>query len=194
VAVYSHPTLDPALYPAGMELPANQSAVAWSAVWAGAVVAVAISLALLAIGSGFGLATASPWPGVGPSAKEYTVEAGIWLIVMQWISSLFGGYIAGRMRTRWQIHTDEVFFRDTAHGLLSWALATIAVAGVAVLSTSLATVATPAVDVAVTPQAAEAARKVASAFSILTGLSLFVGAFIASAAAVLGGRLRDKHP
>ena len=195
MAVYSHQTLDPVLYPAGLELQTNQSAVAWSAIWAGAVVAIGVTLILMPLGSGFGLTQASAWPGAGPSPKEFTIGAGIWLIVMQWISSLFGGYIAGRMRTRWQIHTDEVYFRDTAHGLLAWALATIAIAIVAVVSTSLAAAAAAsATDVAATPQAADAARQAAASFSIIGALSLLVGAFIASVAAVLGGRLRDKHP
>jgi hypothetical protein len=194
MAVYSHPTLDPSLYPAETELQSNQSAVAWSAVWAGAVVAIGITLILLPLGSGFGLTQASAWPGLGASPREFTVGAGIWLIIMQWVSSLFGGYIAGRMRTRWQIHTDEVFFRDTAHGLLAWAVSTIAVALVAVLGSSLATAAVTPLDVSVNLQAAEAARKAAASFSIIGGLSLMVGAFIASVAAVLGGRLRDKHP
>ena len=93
MAVYSHQTLDPVLYPAGLELQTNQSAVAWSAIWAGAVVAIGVTLILMPLGSGFGLTQASAWPGAGPSPKEFTIGAGIWLIVMQWISSLFGGYM-----------------------------------------------------------------------------------------------------
>jgi hypothetical protein len=55
---------------------------------------------------------------------------------MQWISSALGGYITGRLRTRWVgTHTHEVFFRDTAHGLVTWAVATVLVA--ATLATSL---------------------------------------------------------
>jgi hypothetical protein len=37
-----------------------------------------------------------------------------------------GGYLAGRLRTKWaNIHTDEVYFRDTAHGFLAWAVALV---------------------------------------------------------------------
>jgi hypothetical protein len=54
------------------------------------------------------------------------VTAAIWLIVTQWLSAAVGGYIAGRLRTRWiGTHTHEVFFRDTAHGLITWAVATL---------------------------------------------------------------------
>jgi hypothetical protein len=50
----------------------------------------------------------------------------LWLIVMQIISSSMGGYLAGRLRTKWaNIHTDEVYFRDTAHGFLAWAVALV---------------------------------------------------------------------
>jgi hypothetical protein len=42
------------------------------------------------------------------------------------MSSAVGGYVAGRLRTKWLgVHTDEVFFRDTAHGFLAWAFATL---------------------------------------------------------------------
>ena len=42
-------------------------------------------------------------------------------------------------------------------------------------------------------QAADAARKAASEASILTALSMLVGAFIACIAAALGGQRRDLH-
>ena len=101
------------------------SAVSWPAIIAGAVVAAATSVLLLALGSGFGLASVSPWAG-GASPLTFTVMTAIWLIVMQWVASGLGGYLTGRLRTRWiGTHVHEVFFRDTAHGFLSWALATV---------------------------------------------------------------------
>jgi hypothetical protein len=101
------------------------STVSWAAIIAGAVVASAVSVLLLALGSGFGLASVSPWAG-GASPITFTVMTAIWLIVMQWIASGLGGYLTGRLRTRWiGTHVHEVFFRDTAHGFLSWALATV---------------------------------------------------------------------
>jgi hypothetical protein len=37
-----------------------------------------------------------------------------------------GGYLAGRLRTKWAtIHSDEVYFRDTAHGFLAWSVALV---------------------------------------------------------------------
>jgi hypothetical protein len=110
---------------------APASAVSWSAVVAGAIVAAALSLVLLLMGSGLGLTMISPWSNSGVSATTFAVSTAIWLIVVQWLSSALGGYLTGRLRTRWAgVHSDEAFFRDTAHGLLMWALVTVLLAGV----------------------------------------------------------------
>jgi len=96
------------------------------------VAAAGISLILLLLGSGVGLTMVSPWAGESASFTTVSATAAIWFVVVQWLSSAFGGYLTGRLRTKWAgIHTDEVFFRDTAHGFLSWALATVVVAGLA---------------------------------------------------------------
>jgi hypothetical protein len=147
------------------------SAVSWSAIFAGAFAAAAAALVLAAVGSGFGLASVSAWPNSGVSATTFTVMTAIWLVVVQWLASGLGGYVAGRLRTKWaNTHTHEVFFRDTAHGFITWAVATIKAR-----------------------QAADAARKAASEASIYTALSMLVGAFIACIAAALGGQRRDLH-
>ncbi|MDB5370109.1 MAG: hypothetical protein JWP20_1667 [Roseomonas sp.] len=268
----------------------SQSAVSWGAIIAGAFAAASISLILVALGSGLGLASVSPWAGAGSSGTTIGVMTLIWFIVMQWLSSGVGGYMAGRLRTKWAgIHTDEAFFRDTAHGFLAWALATVLTVGLLASAATSAigtgvqaaasvgagavqgavNAAGPAmaggydidalfrraqpdaasssgdaqaeagriiangissgdvpeadraylaqmvaaragisaadargrVDTAITrareaadqaKAAADSARKVASTISIFTALSMLVGAFIASAAAAFGGRLRDE--
>ena len=277
------------------------SAASWPAIFAGAVVASSVSLVLFALGSGLGFAAISPWPGHGITAKTFAITTAIWLIVMQWVSSLVGGYITGRLRTRWiGTHTHEVFFRDTAHGFITWAVATVLVAAVAatsafsaieggvhavagaassgaaaaaqgaatgaaaqpdsqanaygvdklfrsaggagsngqasgdprieaahIIANAWSSGAVPDADrsyltelVAArtgVPQAdaqkrvdefiagaldaetkakaeADAARKVAAEAAIYMALSMLMGAFIASVAAALGGRLRDEHP
>jgi hypothetical protein len=269
------------------------SAVSWAAVLAGAVVAAAASIILLSLGSGLGLASLSPWSTDNPSVTTFTVMTAIWLIVVQWVASGLGGYMTGRLRTKWvDLHSQEVFFRDTAHGFLAWAVATLLTAaiitsastamvgsGVRAASTvaggaaqGATTAATGAAatraydvdslfrsaktddgsgpmddtrteasrilamgvtngdvpaadrtylaqliaartgiseadaqkrvdDVVAQEKAAEAkmrdaadkARKAASAFSIFTALSMVIGAFIASVAAAFGGRSRDEH-
>lgn len=105
------------------------SGVSWAAVTGGAFVIAALSTAFVALGSGLGFASISPWPNSGASATTIGVAAIAWLILMQLMASAMGGYLAGRLRTRWtNIHNDEVFFRDTAHGFLSWCLAAVATA------------------------------------------------------------------
>jgi hypothetical protein len=106
------------------------SAVSWPAIFGGALVAAAASLVLVALGSGLGLASVSPWRDAGASATTVAWMTAAWLIVVQWFSSGLGGYVAGRLRTKWaNTHTHEVFFRDTAHGFITWAVGTILVAG-----------------------------------------------------------------
>jgi hypothetical protein len=281
---------EPSLIAAAPPGEAATSAVSWTAIIAGALVAASLSLLLLTLGSGLGLASVSPWPGAGASATTFTVMTAIWLIVVQWVASGAGGYLTGRLRSRWvRTHTHEVFFRDTAHGFITWALATVA--GAAVLASaasvvigtgvraagtmavgaaqSVANTASPSInpyDVdtllrsarpdANTPpsdaraevtrilakgvttrgvsaadrsylkaiiaertgippeeaqkrlddvtaqiqavdtkarQAADTARQAGAMASIYTALSMLIGAFIASAAAALGGRHRDAH-
>jgi len=274
-----------------------RSAVSWAAIIAGAVAATAATVILLVLGTGVGLSIISPWYRAGASAATVGVSAVVWLVVVQWISSGLGGFLAGRLRTKWVgVHTHEVFFRDTAHGFLAWSLATVAgalvfasvtasgVSGVAKGTSDVAAatsraaqadvqnghagagdrsayfvdtmfrsansadgdkadspaeatrilvrsiqdgrvVLSPAdkaymaqmvaartglsqpeaeqrVDTVVNQlndaeqkvrQAADVARKRAAQLSIATALSMLIGAFIASAAAALGGRIRDEY-
>lgn len=110
----------------------NVPALTWGPIIGGAAAACAISLILLLLGSGVGLTMVSPWGGESASFTTVSVTAAIWFVIVQWLSSALGGYLTGRLRTKWAgAHTDEVFFRDTAHGFLSWALATVVVAGLA---------------------------------------------------------------
>ena len=263
-----------------------KSAASWPSIIAGAFVAAASTVILIALGSGIGFASISPWHDRGASLTGFAITTAIWLIVTQWISAALGGYLAGRLRTRWiGTHTHEVFFRDTAHGLITWSVATILVVAVGASSfmsaagtgaaammaksgkvedhanspvspyeidklfrssnfggaalmadarteaahiaanvfvdgsissadraylveqVSARTGASQAdaqarVDnfVAAVTQAqaklkteADAARKAAAEAAIYLALSMLIGAFIASVAAALGGRIRDEH-
>ncbi len=100
--------------------------VSWGAISAGAVVAAALSLALIALGVGLGLSAISPWSGSGASAATFKIGSGIYLAVVAILASTVGGYLAARLRTKWiTLNPNEVFFRDTAHGLITWAFATV---------------------------------------------------------------------
>jgi hypothetical protein len=95
-------------------------AVSWAAIPVGAFVIAAVTLLLLTLGSGPSLSSVSSWCGSGVSATSFTVMAAIWLIVVRWLSAGLRGYATGRLRTQWAgVHTHEVSFRDTAHGLLA---------------------------------------------------------------------------
>lgn len=101
-------------------------AINWAAVAAGTFANAALTLLLLAFGAGMGFSAISPWSDSGVSMTTFSIGTGLYLIVMAMLASTVGGYIAGRLRTRWAaVHTDEVFFRDTAHGFLSWACAAV---------------------------------------------------------------------
>ena len=100
--------------------------VSWAAVTAGAIVSCALTLVLLAFGIGLGLSVVSPWAGSGVSATTFKIGTGLYLVVIAMLSSSIGGYIAGRLRSRWiGVHGDEVYFRDTAHGFIAWAFASV---------------------------------------------------------------------
>jgi hypothetical protein len=102
------------------------SGVSWPAIFAGAIVSCALTLVLLTLGVALGATSVSPWSGSGVSATTFKVATGIYLIVIAMISSSLGGYIAGRLRTKWTgVHGDEVYFRDTAHGFITWAFASV---------------------------------------------------------------------
>ena len=110
----------------GRDSEAALPALSWQAVVAGALAAASVTLLLVALGSGVGFASISPWPSGGASAGTFAIATAIWLIAVQWVSAGIGGYLAGRLRHDWPgAHSHEVFFRDTAHGFLSWALAAL---------------------------------------------------------------------
>jgi MFS family permease len=193
----------------------SQSAVSWGAVVAGAVAALALSLVLVALAAGFGLQVVSPWPSASPSTDDFTPILGCGMIVVQVLACALGGYLAGRLRTKWQnVHSHEAHFRDTAHGLLVWAVSTLAGVLIAAsalappaaeMATSAATTvaqgmtdaasATPAAvaaDPAALRRQAERAKNVAAQFSLFMGIGLLLSAFVASVAAAIGGLRREE--
>lgn len=168
----------------------------WGAIIGGTLGAIAVTIVLFTAGSGFGLSTIEPWSFANRAPETFAVGAAIWLVVMQWLSAAVGGYLAGRLRAKWVgLRTDEVLFRDTAHGFLAWALATVIVAALFTLGTLGAGAAVVTGEAAPVAEATTAltaeAREAAANFSIITALSLLVGGFIGAAAGGLGGYHRD---
>ncbi|HTN66994.1 MAG TPA: hypothetical protein VL051_12515 [Burkholderiaceae bacterium] len=154
---------------------ARTAGVSWGAVFAGAAVAAALSLILLILGFGLGLSAVSPW-----SYNEHATALGaasiIWIAFMQLAASAIGGYLAGRLRVKWaSVHADEVYFRDTAHGLLTWAVASLftaallagatraALGGAIDIGTGASATAAPAVAAAVTSSQSNSASPAGAA-------------------------------
>lgn len=120
---------DPNAASAPLRAESGISGVSWAAIFAGALAAAALSLVLFILGIGLGLSSMSVWSGEGAESETVAWGAIAWLTFTQLASAGVGGYIAGRLRVRWHgVHTDEVYFRDTAHGFLSWSLATLVMA------------------------------------------------------------------
>src|SRR5688500_471214 len=147
---------------------AQASGVSWGAVAAGAFVAAALALILLLLGAGLGLSAISPWANEGASAKTVGVAAIVWMIAVHLISSAMGGYLAGRLRTKWvNVHTDEVYFRDTAHGLVSWAVGTVLTA--ALLTSAATSIVGGVAKAGATAAGASAAAGIAAGASAMDG-------------------------
>jgi hypothetical protein len=159
------------------------SGVAWAAIIGGTLTAMAVAIMLGPIGAALGYASASPWSHAANPVKAFSIATAIWLVVVQWISAGLGGYITGRLRTKWVgAHTHEVFFRDTVHGFLTWALASV-------IGALLLFAATMGSGRAGMPGGADVSPTVMFAYS----LSMFVGAFISCVTGALGGHDRDIH-
>lgn len=156
----------------------SQSGVSWAAIFAGALAAGVLSLLLFMLGIGLGLSSVSVWSGSGADGSTVGWGAVVWLVVTQLLSAAVGGYLAGRLRTKWQgVHTDEVYFRDTAHGFLAWALATI---GMVILAGSVLSSALTGVG--------KAAGAVASgAATVAGGAASAVGGAVGTVGSVAGG-------
>ena len=117
----------------------NQSGVSWSAIFAGAAAAAALSYVLVILGFGLGLSSVSPWANDGAGSQTIGVATILWLAFTQIVAAGMGGYLAGRLRVKWAyVADDEIYFRDTAHGFLSWAIASLVV--VAFLATAVGNV------------------------------------------------------
>jgi hypothetical protein len=150
---------------------ANASGISWAAVAGGAFAIAALALILLMLGVGLGLSSISPWAAAGPSSRAIGAATIVWLILTQALASAMGGYLAGRLRTKWaSIHSDEVYFRDTAHGFLAWAVGVVITAAfltsaaTSIVGASVALGREPVAAAAMTAPAAEpGARSTADA-------------------------------
>lgn len=146
--------------PDGAESP--RSAVSWGAVFAGAVIAAAVSAMLVTGGTGLGFLSMSPWRDEGASGSALAIGSIAWLFATQIIAYGSAGYVAGRLRTKWtDAANDEIYFRDTAHGFLVWALS--AVVALVLLGSTIASVMSGAAKAGATLAGAGASAATAAA-------------------------------
>ena len=191
-------------YNVGVALPSVTSerplaAISWSAIWAGAFVAVASSLLLSLAAAGIGFDVGTPGLATRASLKAFAPEVGAGAILIQVLSAALGGYVAGRTRTIWTtLHDDESHFRDTAHGLVVWAVASVAGILLAALvlapyadalSATAAAAAPPP-----TPAEAQRAASIASQSALFLAIGMLLSAFVSAIAARIGGlRHEEMH-
>lgn len=150
---------------------ASSSAVSWGAIFAGAAAAASLSLILLILGAGLGLTSVSPWESRGLDAGTVGIAAIAWLTFTQIIASGMGGYLSGRLRTKWvDTHTDEVYFRDTAHGFLAWAVA--ALVSAVLLTSTVGSILGGGAKIVGTVAGGAAATTAAGAASMANGSSM----------------------
>lgn len=176
----------------------NRSYIEWGAIIAGAVVACAISTVLVQFGTVVGLTQTSPTLNADANITPgFVLGTGIWLLWVQILSSLSGGYLAGRMRTPIadvNATAHESDMRDGVHGLVVWALSTLMVVIAVGVATSVAAIADNPVDDAVRIADVSAADKNATViFAFFAASSSLVSAVIAWAAATAGGNHRDTR-
>jgi hypothetical protein len=171
--------------------------VSWAAVWAGAIVAVAVTIVLTLAGAGLGYSLSYSAVATRGSLTGFTPEVGAGAMVVQVLAGGIGGYLAGRLRVLWHgVHDDEAHFRDTAHGLIAWALATliVVVLGMAVLApyADALTAQAAAAQVAPTPEEAQRAANIAAQSSLFMAVGLLLSAFVAAVAGRIGGMRNEQ--
>jgi hypothetical protein len=185
---------------------AHASAVSWGAIVAGAAAAAALSLIMLMLGIGLGLSSVSPWAHNGVSAATFGVSTILWVTFTQLVASGMGGYLAGRLRTKWvAVHTDEIYFRDTAHGFLAWAVASLATAALltsvigSIVSGGIQAGASAAAGAATTATGAAAGSGMAKSDSVSGPMGYFVDSLFrkdmsaaAAGAALAGSRIMAR--
>jgi hypothetical protein len=98
------------------------SYIHWGPGIVGAIVAAAMSFVLMGFASAVGLMVASPSPTWRDTSVWLTILSGFWIVLVTVSSFAVGGYLAGRVRSKWAAALDEIEFRDGTHGLIAWAI------------------------------------------------------------------------
>lgn len=170
------------------------SYVEWSPVIAGTVLACAVSLVLLQFGQALGLSATTHYDDSYTAGKVFAI--GLWLLWVQLMASMSGGYLAGRMRGPWEKATHESELRDGAHGLLVWAASTLVAAAVAAIGAVLATIAVHHGIDADAGRDTHISEALARRYGIIFGFGMVASSIVSAVAAwwmgTLGGDHRDR--
>lgn len=182
----------PSAYVASQALRPVNPTVSWSAIFAGAAVGLGISLFLTVLAAGLGFSLGFPGLASRGSLAVFTPEVGAFAILVQVLSAGFAGYLAGRLRHIWaDAHSDEAHFRDTAHGVVAWALMTIAgvILAAAVLGPYSDALLGSAGGMAATATLVDAQRaaNIAAQSSFFIAVGMLLSAFTAAVAGRIGG-------
>ena len=175
-----------------------QPPISWAAIWAGASVAVATALVLTLAGAGLGYNLGYPGLASRGSLAAFTPTLGAGSMIVQVLSAALGGYVAGRLRTIWVgLHDHESHFRDTAHGLIAWAVATVGgtlltAMVVAPYLDQLQVIAAVAPPLPPTAAELERAANIAAQSSLFLAIGMLLSAFVAAVAARIGG-MQHEH-
>ncbi len=171
-----------------------QHSIEWSAIFAGAAVAIATTLILSQFGSIIGLSSDGVLAGKVKLANWAVIATGIWLLWVQLFASVIGGYISGRMRS---ITSDNSAYenelKDGFYGLTTWAISTLAifiVVGLAAAFGILIDSMNGKLDVAKTLSDKE--QNMAIIYAFILGSTSLVSAVASWWAATVGGDHRDK--
>lgn len=177
-----------------METIYKNSYIEWGTIIAGAVTACAISVVLVQFGAVVGLTQVTFESGVdGNITPGGVLATGIWLLWVQLLASLAGGYLAGRMRMPVAGASEhERDMRDGVHGLLVWALSTLAVVVMASAGAAIAAIAdNPTQDIARTADVVAMQEKATILFAFFAAATSLVSGVVSWWAATVGGDHRD---
>jgi membrane protein YqaA with SNARE-associated domain len=122
----------------------------WGPAVSGAIAASALALVLNSFGVAIGLAVSSASPTWRDTSFALVLLSGLYLVLAALASYGLGGYIAGRMRRRYD-PGELPEFQDGMHGLVVWGIATLLAGLIAAITLPLLP-RTPGVEAA-TPNA-----------------------------------------
>ena len=171
------------------------SYVEWGSVIAGTVIACAVSLLLLQFGQTIGLSIPARFDESYTAKKVLVI--GVWLLWVQLMASMSGGYLAGRMRGTWaNASASESEIRDGVHGLLVWASSTLIAVIAASIAGIFATIAfLHGVDIAQEAHAKASAipEALAHKYSVIFGFAAVASSIVSAVAAYWMGTVGGDH-